>query len=121
MKRIYLAGPMTGLPEFNYPAFNAEAERLRALGFHVESPAENPAPVCGTWQGYMRAAITQMVTCDAVALMPGWSDSRGAIIERNLAMRLSMPTLSVSRLASAEQLNNPQFTQQSENDQWQEA
>jgi hypothetical protein len=32
MKRIYIAGPMTGLPEFNYPAFNAEAQRLRGLG-----------------------------------------------------------------------------------------
>ncbi|MCY1527250.1 hypothetical protein D9M68_623110 [compost metagenome] len=43
MKRIYLAGPMTGLPEFNYPAFHAEAARLRALGYQVENPAENQA------------------------------------------------------------------------------
>ena len=43
MPRIYLAGPMTGLPEFNYPAFHAEAARLRQLGYHVENPAENSA------------------------------------------------------------------------------
>jgi hypothetical protein len=29
MKRVYLSGPMTGLPDFNFPAFNVEAERLR--------------------------------------------------------------------------------------------
>ena len=37
MKRIYIAGPMTGLPDFNYPAFNAAAARMRALGFEVEN------------------------------------------------------------------------------------
>ena len=34
MKRIYLSGPMSSLPELNFPAFHAEAARLRALGFH---------------------------------------------------------------------------------------
>ncbi|MWK56955.1 DUF4406 domain-containing protein, partial [Pseudomonas otitidis] len=29
MKRIYLSGPMSGLPDENRPAFNAEATRLR--------------------------------------------------------------------------------------------
>ncbi|MCS8243350.1 DUF4406 domain-containing protein [Pseudomonas aeruginosa] len=36
MHRVYLAGPMTGLPDFNYPAFNAEEKRIRALGYIVE-------------------------------------------------------------------------------------
>lgn len=84
--RIYIAGPMTGLPDFNYPAFHAEAARLRALGFHVESPAENAAPPCGSWAGYMRLAIAQLVTCDAICLLPGWSASRGACIEHGLAV-----------------------------------
>lgn len=40
MKRIYISGPMTGLPEKNFPAFNAEANRLRALGFDVVNPVD---------------------------------------------------------------------------------
>ncbi|WP_370599595.1 DUF4406 domain-containing protein [Pseudomonas nitroreducens] len=90
MIRIYLAGPMTGLPEFNYPAFHAEAARLRQLGYHVENPAENPAPACGTWAGYMRKALAQLVTCDAIALLPGWLSSRGANVEHGLAVQLGM-------------------------------
>lgn len=90
MKRIYIAGPMTGLPEFNYPAFNAEAARIRALGYHVENPAENKAPECGTWQGYMRAALRQMLMCDSVAMLPGWGKSKGALIEYNLAKSLGL-------------------------------
>lgn len=91
--RVYLAGPMTGLPDFNYPAFHAAAARLRADGHHVENPAENPHPPCGSWQGYMRLAIAQLITCDTIALLPGWESSRGASIENRLASELGMTVL----------------------------
>lgn len=98
MTRIYLSGPMSGLPESNYPAFHAEAERLRALGYHVENPAENEPPACGTWQGYMRRAVAQLITCDVIALLPGWSESRGALVERQLAVTLGMPALQANKI-----------------------
>lgn len=40
MTRLYIAGPMSGLPQFNFPAFYAAAEALRAQGYDVVSPAE---------------------------------------------------------------------------------
>jgi hypothetical protein len=89
--RIYLAGPMTGLPGFNYAAFNAEAKRLRALGYYVENPAENIHPVDQDWAGYMRVALAQMLTCEAVALLPDWHLSRGACLENDIATQLGMP------------------------------
>jgi Domain of unknown function (DUF4406) len=91
VKRVYLAGPMSNLPAFNYPAFNAAAASLRATGVHVENPAENPVPDCGSWEGYMRMALAQLITCDEIALLPGWEKSRGAVIEHNLAVELRMP------------------------------
>lgn len=99
--RIYIAGPMTGLPESNYPAFNAMAVRLRALGHHVENPAENPEPPCKSWQAYMRMAIAQLVTCDAVALLPGWGTSKGALIEARLAADLHINVYNAETLAAA--------------------
>lgn len=98
--RIYIAGPMTGHPESNYPAFNAMAARLRALGHHVENPAENPMPACRSWLGYMRMAIAQLVTCDAVALLPGWGASKGAVIEAQLARALHLGIYEAESLAS---------------------
>ena len=86
--RLYLAGPCSGLPDNNYPAFHAEAARLRAIGFHVENPAENQQQV--DWQSYMRVAVAQLVKCDAVALLPGWERSRGALIENGLAVSLGI-------------------------------
>lgn len=90
MKKIYLAGPMTGIPGLNYDAFNAESARLRALGYTVENPAENQEPPCKSWAGYMRLAIAQLVTCDAIALLPGSELSRGAVTELGLAHKLGM-------------------------------
>lgn len=101
MKRIYLAGPMSGLPHMNYPAFNQEAARLRALGYEVENPAQNPAPSCKTWQGYMRMSVVQVASCDAVALLPGWHTSRGACIEHRLALDLGL------RLLDADAITEP--------------
>ena len=95
MKRVYIAGPMSGLPEFNYPAFNEAAQRLRALGYHVENPAENPVPPCKSWAGYMRLSVAQLATCEGVALLPGWESSKGAIEEHRLAHVLDLPVIRV--------------------------
>ncbi len=105
MKRtIYVAGPMTGLPDFNYPAFNAAAATLRAQGHTVLNPAENPVPACGTWQGYMRMALAQLVQCECIVLLPGWADSKGALIERKLAQVLGMDVMHFADAQMLEQV-----------------
>lgn len=88
MRRIYVAGPMTGLPLSNYPAFHAEAARLRSLGYEVENPADGAKQE--TWNDYMRQALRMMLTCDAMVLLDGWQDSTGATIEVELAQRVGI-------------------------------
>lgn len=88
--KIYVAGPMTGLPNLNFPLFHAETARLRALGFVVVNPAEINADPTSDWLACMRADIRELVTCDAIALLPGWETSRGAGIEHGLARALGL-------------------------------
>ena len=89
--RFYIAGPMTGHPDLNFPAFHAQAKRLRGLGFEVVNPAEiNPDPNAA-WADCMKADIRELLTCDALALLPGWQKSRGASLEHHVASALGMP------------------------------
>lgn len=94
---LYVAGPMTGLPEFNYPAFNEAAERLQGAGYRVLNPVDseqhNPTP--GTpqpWDWYMRHALRMVLEADGLALLPGWRASRGARLEVRVADALCLPT-----------------------------
>lgn len=90
MKRIYISGPMTGLPDLNFPAFNAAAERLRRQGHSVVNPAEIGSEPGRDWVDYMKADIKALCDCDALALLPGWQNSKGAHLELHLAHRLGL-------------------------------
>lgn len=92
-KRIYVAGPMTGLPEFNFPAFNKAAEDLRKLGWHVENPAEHGHVKGADWEDYLRYDIGRLSTCKSIFLLPGWPNSRGARLEVSIARALDMDIL----------------------------
>ncbi|WP_454301132.1 DUF4406 domain-containing protein [Salana multivorans] len=86
MTRLYVAGPMSGLPEFNYPAFHAAAARLRAAGYEVENPAENTKPLDTPWAEFLTDALTQVLKSDGIALLPGSHLSRGARLEVHVAL-----------------------------------
>lgn len=87
---VYLSGPMTGLPEANFPAFNAEAARLRKLGHTVVNPAEICADPATPWEACMRADIKALCDCSTLALLPGWETSKGAHLELHIAHRLGL-------------------------------
>lgn len=91
VERVYIAGPMTGLPELNFPAFHAAAYAYRQRGCHVENPAEiNPDPGAA-WADCMRQDIPRLLTCDSLVVLPGHENSRGAKLEISIAEALGMP------------------------------
>lgn len=93
---IYLCGPMTGLPDFNHPAFNTAAQALRESGYDVFSPTENGVPRTADWATHMRADIAALTQCRSVATLPGWAASKGAMLEVHIARQLGMPVASVN-------------------------
>lgn len=93
--RVYISGPMTGYPDLNRAAFRAAACRLRDLGHVPVDPSTAPEITGATWADYMRADIAEMVTCEAVAVLPGWEASRGAVLEVHIAHALGMAVLPI--------------------------
>lgn len=89
-KRIYVAGPMTGLPHRNFPAFHAAAAHLRTYGYTVINPAEINPDHTISWEDCMRKDISELVTCACIYLLPGWQNSKGATLEHHIADRLGM-------------------------------
>lgn len=81
------------MPEFNFPAFNDAAERLRKAGFDVENPADKGIIEGWEWSDYLKYDLKKMIDCDGVATIGEWWFSRGATLEVNVARRLEMPVL----------------------------
>lgn len=93
METLYIAGPMTGLPEFNYPAFHAAESDLARKGYTVVSPARNTIGRPGEadmWEQYMRISVAQIAAADGIAYLSGWERSRGAAFEIFLATQLGL-------------------------------
>ena len=90
MKRLYISGPMTGLPDSNFSAFNEAARTVRGLGYYVVNPVDiNPDPTT-PWEMCLRADLKALCDCDGVVLLPGWQNSKGAQLELHVAHRLGM-------------------------------
>lgn len=97
MTTLYIAGPMTGIEDYNYPAFNRAELALRRRGFDVLNPVDSEEEWEGEyqqapWDWYLRRALRMLTYAEGVALLPGWHNSRGAGLERTVADRLGMPS-----------------------------
>lgn len=93
MKRVYISGAMTGIADFNHPAFFAAEMELRARGYYPVNPARNGIKPNWQWCDYMRKDIAALMTCDYIYLLDGWENSRGASLEVFIATQLNIPIL----------------------------
>lgn len=88
MKKVYISGPMTGLPNENRDAFELRKKQMIALGFDVVSPpdlddAEDSPGDYGT--RLMRDVVSIANDCTHITFLPGSLRSRGAVLERLVA------------------------------------
>lgn len=87
--KVYISGKITGLPfeEVEGNFCNAQ-NRLEEEGFEVVNPLNNGLLADDKWQNHMKADIKLLMECNTIYLLSNWKESRGATIERNLAVSL---------------------------------
>lgn len=95
IKKLYIAGPMSGYQECNYPAFNRAAEVLRMRGYEVVNPVDVHVPDSHHYVDLLREDLRAMLDCDGVAVLENWWESTGARNEVNVAGLLKMPVRTV--------------------------
>lgn len=109
-KTVYIAGPMTGIKQWNFPAFFAAEEQLSELGYNVINPAHNDGPDLksalksagtpenpnNTWESYIRRDLPHVLRSDILCLLPGWQNSRGARLEVHVAKSIGIPLMILS-------------------------
>jgi Domain of unknown function (DUF4406) len=104
--KLYLCGPMSNLPQFNFPAFDEAAAALRAAGHMIVAPHEHDSPEyraaalasatgsvadvpAGETWGTALARDVRIITdegIEGIVYLPGWYQSRGARLETFVAL-----------------------------------
>lgn len=97
--KLYIAGPITGVENYNRETFAMVAEAIRKNGDIPVNPidiAESIAPLDKvandreTFERVIREELSQLATCDELMLLPGWEVSHGTRRELALALSLQM-------------------------------
>lgn len=99
--QLYIAGPMRGIPDFNFPAFDAARDRLNAAGHRGISPADSDRSLLKDRPGAAAADLTpeecmqrdiELISMvDGIVLLEGWEYSSGAITEIAFARFRNIP------------------------------
>lgn len=110
--RIYIAGPISGLPQVSLEEKKARFYRAQTnlldAGYDALVPLDVPVDNCSGgcnpdghigqdgvpthgWGCFMKHDLRALLWCDELALLPGWEESRGTLLELEIAKACAMP------------------------------
>ena len=95
--KVYLAGPITGMPQRNEKSFRLATADLRARGYTVFSPIEadyeSGLGENAEWSQYMKRDMKELIKCTHLYALPGWEYSKGARLEVHVAKTLGLEVI----------------------------
>jgi hypothetical protein len=96
--KVYISGPMTGIPNLNFPQFEAAENVVKCALLECFNPIHIPAPLTALkgdalWRYYMHHCVRAIPDCDAMLMLPNWQNSKGAVWEHRIAEMLGLTIL----------------------------
>ena len=92
-EKIYISGQITGI-EDEAPSLFKQAEcALREKGYYTVNPVTLNHDHDKSWQSFMREDVKSMLDCDSIYMMSNWVNSKGAKIERQIAIYLGLKVI----------------------------
>ena len=93
--KIYIAGKMRGIPEYNYPLFNKVDDILTEMGHDVVNPAKLQEDTTLSFEAYMKVDLPALMSCEAIGVLDGWQDSVGGNRELIVATAIGLATYQI--------------------------
>ena len=107
MKKVYIAGPMTGYENFNFDAFYAAEAKLTGMGFYALNPAkldrsfegwdkyppEGFVPSRADYIRFMDRDLNALQGCDFIYMLKGWEKSKGANVKFTYAIFIGLEVI----------------------------
>lgn len=88
-KKVYISGPITNDPDHYKENFRQAKEFLIHIGYDVVSPAEYPENL--HYNDYIKIGLKDLMECDAICMLPNWTESKGACLEHHYAEVTNIP------------------------------
>ena len=89
-KKVYIAGPITGVEGYK-ERFERAEEILKNAGYEPASPIAEGLVEGWTYRDYINRGLRLLEGCDAICLLPGWKGSRGTMLEKRYAETVKLP------------------------------
>lgn len=127
--KVYISGPISGLPDGNRAAFAEAVALLRATGHEPVNPHDISVDHDGPCRGpatrdpldrhrygcYLTADFRALLKCDAITFLAGWTRSHGSSSERTVAKLIGLPIVGwdgTPVVPSEEDASNPTLVEE---------
>lgn len=89
--KVYISGPITGMDNLNWSEFERVENALREAGHEPVNPHKLHEPnVIKSHAEFMRTDIAALCECEAITMLEGWGNSKGALLEYRVAFGIGL-------------------------------